>query len=112
MNVNWRGALIYSLILIASIAMLYGFLRTDDPLEEISLSKLVADINEGAVQSVVVKEEGLEIAYNNGREVTSRKEFGVDLTETLTGLGADPTKLEQVDIQVQPISPWTSWPSL
>ncbi len=108
MNTNWRGALVYSLILIASAAIMYSFLQSDnEPLQEISLSQLVADINDGKVQKISVKDDVLKISYDDSQRIAfSRKESGVDLTETLIKLGTDPAQLERVDIEVEPDSMW------
>ena len=103
---NWRGALVYSLILIASVAIMYSFLQTDTEIQqEISLSQMVADINAGKIQSIAIKDDTLKVTYEDGTITFSRKETGVDLTETLTSLGAEPNQLQRVDIEVQP-RPW------
>jgi cell division protease FtsH len=61
------------------------------------------------VESVSVEDNNLTVAYQDGTEVTSRKESDVDLTETLLGLGVGPEALDQVDIQVEPPNPWGEW---
>jgi cell division protease FtsH len=58
---------------------------------------------------VTVEENDLTATYESGSVVTSRKEVGVDLTETLLALGAEPSALERVDLQVEPPSPWGDW---
>jgi cell division protease FtsH len=108
-NVNWRGALIYVLILVIAGALILGIFPTNRHQEEVSLSQLVTEINSGQVKSVVVQDNQLEITYNNGQIVASRKEAGVDLTETLLGLGVSSSSLDQVDLSVQPPNPWGDW---
>jgi cell division protease FtsH len=108
-NVNWRGALVYLLILIAAGALILGVFPTTERLDDVSLSQFVEDINEGKVESISVKDNDLQVTYKNDREVASRKEPDVDLTETLVALGADPAALEEVDIEVEPPSPWAEW---
>ncbi|MCL7451741.1 MAG: ATP-dependent zinc metalloprotease FtsH [Anaerolineae bacterium] len=109
MNVNWRGALIYLLILVAAGALIVGLFPAGNTADEIPLSQLVNDINAGRVESVVVEDNELQITYNSGNEVVSRKETGVDLTETLLALGAERAAVENVDLQVEPASPWSDW---
>jgi cell division protease FtsH len=108
-NVNWRGALIYLLILVAAGALIVGLFPVDDTSEEVALSQLVDDINAGRVESVIVEDNEIKVTYKSGEEVVSRKESGVDLTETLLALGAENAALENVDIQVEPPSPWSDW---
>jgi cell division protease FtsH len=108
-NVNWRGALIYLLILVAAGALIVGLFPVEDTSEEVALSQLVSDINAGRVESVTVEENEVRVTYKSGEEVVSRKESGVDLIETLLALGAGTAALENVDIQVEPPSPWSDW---
>ena len=61
MNVNWRGALVYLLILVAAGALILGVFPTNEQLEEISLSQLVEDINDGRIESITVNDNDLQI---------------------------------------------------
>ena len=109
MNVNWRGALVYLLILVAAGALILGVFPTNERLEETSLSQLVTDINDGMVETVTVKNDGLEVTYKDETVVTSRKEDDVDLTKTLVAMGVEPSALEQVDIEVETPNPLGEW---
>ncbi|MGD8462511.1 MAG: ATP-dependent zinc metalloprotease FtsH [Anaerolineae bacterium] len=87
-----------------------GIIPTGSQGDEISLTQLVADINAGEVESIVVMGDGLEVSYeNDSAPVNSRKEYGADLTETLLGLGVGTESLDQVDIEVEPPSVWREW---
>jgi cell division protease FtsH len=108
-NVNWRTALIYLFIMFAAGALILWFFPMNNRLDEISLSELVNDINQGRVETITIEENDLEIAYTDDRLVMSRKESGIDLTETLLDLGVGTQALDEVDIQVQPPSPWGEW---
>jgi cell division protease FtsH len=108
-NVNWRGALIYILILVIAGALILGVLPMNHRVNEISLTQLVTDINAGKVKSINVQDNQLEITLTSGEVVGSRKEQNVDLTETLLGLGVTRQSLDQVDLAVQPPSPWSEW---
>lgn len=109
MNVNWRAALVYLVIMIVAGALLLGFFPMNNRLEEIPLSQLVTDVNEKRVKSISIEDNEIKVTYQDDRLVASRKERGVDLTETLLGLGASSQALDQVDIQVEPPSPWGEW---
>jgi len=108
-SVNWRGALVYLLILGVAGALILGVFPTGKTLDDVSLSQLVSDINAGKVNAVQVEGDDLTIEYENGTTVVSRKEQGVDLTASLLGLGADGAALDDVDIRVKPPSPWGDW---
>jgi cell division protease FtsH len=97
------------LILVAAGALILGIFPLDNSLEEIAISKLAEDINTGTVKSVAVQDNDLEVSYNDGSKVGARKESGTDLPETLLGLGVRPEALEEVDIEVEPPSPWGEW---
>jgi len=107
--VNWRGALVYLLILVVAGALILGIFPTTKPLDEISLSELVGDVNAGKVKAITVEGNSLTVEYDNGTTVTTRKEDGVDLTKSLLGLGAESAALDGVDIEVKPPSPWGKW---
>jgi cell division protease FtsH len=108
-NINWRGLFVYALILAITGALVLGVLPMNHRVNEISLTQLVTDINGGQVKSVTVQDTQLEVTLKNGDVVGSRKEENVDLTETLLGLGVSRPSLDQVDLTVQPPSPWTEW---
>jgi cell division protease FtsH len=107
-NVNWR-TMLYLFIMFAAGALLLWFFPMNSRLEEISLSELVTDVNDGRVESITIEENDLEVAYKDERIVASRKERGLDLTESLLSLGVSTQALDQVDIQVKPPSPLGEW---
>jgi len=75
--------------------------------EEISLSKLVTQINKGEVENIVVRGEQLEIILIHKSEdepaqkETSKREPGASVSESLLNLGADKTKLSQVNLDIK-----------
>jgi len=68
------------------------------PSNQISLSQLVSDINQDKVKKIDVAGDTVSITYNDNKTATSMKESNSVLTDTLVGLGADKTKLQQVQI--------------
>ncbi|MGD9146055.1 MAG: ATP-dependent zinc metalloprotease FtsH, partial [Anaerolineae bacterium] len=109
MNVNWRGALVYLLILIAAGALILGVFPMGETEEEIPISQVAQDVNDRGVKSIAVKDNELEVTFDDDTTIISRKEQGIDLPENLLGLGVTEENLEQTDIQVEPPSPWGEW---
>ena len=109
MNVNWRGALIYLLILIAAGALILGVFPMGNTTEEIPISQVAQDINDGKVESIVVKDNEIEVTFEDETTVASRKEEGIDLPENLLALGVTREALDATDVQVEPPSPWGEW---
>ncbi len=109
MNVNWRGALVYLLILIVAGALILGVFPTSERLDEVSLSQLAAEINEGRVDSIRVDGNELTVTYTDNRDMASRKEDGVDLTSTLLDMGVEAHALDNVDLEVEPPGAWSDW---
>jgi cell division protease FtsH len=100
------------IILIAIGVLLFGVFPTGEILEEIPLTQLVSDLNAGKVQSIKAEGSELEVTYSDDQVALSRKERGVDLTETLVGLGAEASALGEVDLEIVPPSAWQKWLSV
>jgi cell division protease FtsH len=108
-NVNWRGALVYLLILIAAGALILGVFPMGGTEEETPISQVAQDVNDGSVKSIAVKDNELEVTFDDETTIISRKEEGIDLPENLLALGVTRENLEQTDIQVEPPSPLGEW---
>ena len=96
MAVNWRGALVYVLILVVAGALILGVFPTTEKLDETPISQVVADINDGKIESVTVDDGSLTVAYMGGTEVASHKEEAAELTESLLALGVNPEALPSI----------------
>jgi cell division protease FtsH len=108
-NVNWRGAIIYLLILIAAGALILGVFPMNGTAEEIPISQVAQAINDGRVKSIVVKDNEIEATFKDKSTATARKEEDIDLPENLLALGVTEEALAAIDIQVEPPSPWGEW---
>jgi len=108
-SINWRGALIYLLILVAAGALILGIFPVDNQEQEVPISDIARDISAGKVESITVRDSELEVTYSDGQTAAARKAPGTDIAETLLGLGVSPLAMEAVDIQVEPPSPWGEW---
>jgi cell division protease FtsH len=96
--------------LIAAGALILGVFPTGEAEEEIPISQVAQDVNDGKVGSIAVKDNEIEVTFDDGETtIISRKEEGIDLPENLLGLGVTRENLEKTDIQVEPPSPWAEW---
>ena len=70
--------------------------------EDISLSQVVSKINSGEAKEIIVKGDILEVKTSEeNKSFEAKKEPGISAAETLVNLGADKTKLAQVNINIQ-----------
>jgi len=95
-----------SLIVVASIivslALLAGLLGfADDGPETVAISEVVRRINDGAVKSITVRGDTLELTSTDGKESVAAKESGSSVYEVLAGAGAEKEKLAAVDVEVK-----------
>ena len=69
--------------------------------KEISLNQLIKDINEEKIEKITAFGSDLEITYKNNEQAKSRKEKEKGLRETLINYGANPQKLDKVEIKIE-----------
>ncbi|MEK7664178.1 MAG: ATP-dependent metallopeptidase FtsH/Yme1/Tma family protein [Patescibacteria group bacterium] len=76
---------------------------------QISISQLVSEINQDKVKKIAVSGESIAITYNNESKAISMKETNSVLSEVLVNLGANPVKLQKVEIsaELEQQSMWT-----
>lgn len=68
---------------------------------EVALTQLVQDINQGKVQKITVEGEKLFALYADGTEVQSRKEAESSLSESLLNYGVSAEELQRVEIETR-----------
>ena len=93
---NFVYVLIIFLIISGVFALLFN------PFEqktEISLSKLVEEINQEKIENITVAGSEISILFRDGTEAESRKESESSLTESLITLGVDSEKLRAIEIK-------------
>jgi len=96
---NFVIILIIFLIVSGIFALLFN------PFEEkteISLSKLVEEINQEKVENITIAGSEISILFKDETEAESRKEPESSLTESLITLGVDSEKLKAVEINAEP----------
>ena len=84
------------------IFILGGYFQTDKKDDKnINLTELVNDINTEKITSIKNINEKIDILYKDGTEKFSKKETQSSLTETLSNLGVDKTKLALTSIEIK-----------
>jgi cell division protease FtsH len=90
------------LIVILAIAGFSALLASPfDKTEEVSLSKLVEEINNGSVTQIRVEGNNLKIILEDETKQLSRKEAESSLTESLVNYGVNPEKLGAVNMELK-----------
>ena len=114
MKGNWsRNAFVYLLILVAGAALFFNIYRPDEAPQEITLSQLAASIQQGNVHQVSVHGEEVKVFVDgNENPLVTRREAGIPITETLTGLGVTPEELTNVKITYEPPGNAGNWMAL
>ncbi|HEY4502445.1 MAG TPA: ATP-dependent zinc metalloprotease FtsH [Candidatus Paceibacterota bacterium] len=97
----WGNLITSFLIFIILIAAYSYFVETRTNLEEISLSQLSKDINEGFVSKIDIESDDLTVFYTDETEKVSKKEAGTALTDTLVNYGVTPEVLGRVALNVK-----------
>ncbi len=102
-------AVVFLILLIISgfVALVRSPFAVDK--NEVSLTKLVTQINNGEVKDIIVRGERLEITLKDDlsrqdearKKETSKKEAGASVSESLTNLGVDKEKLGQVNLDIK-----------
>ncbi len=77
--------------------------------KEISLTKLVEEINQGRVKKITAIGNQLEIVYQDNSRVYSKKEPEAALSQSLINYGAIREKLSQVEIETKEVGNVWSW---
>lgn len=94
--------LIFVFLILLVISGIVAFFQTPSVSKsEVSLSKLVSEINDGKVKEVIVRGDTLSITLSDDTKQQSKKEPNVSIAESLSNLGADKVKLGQVNIDIK-----------
>ena len=101
------STLILLFLLVSSIIILYQ--SPGKKVAPVSLSELVAEINQDQVKTITVESNVLNIELQDGNKQKASKESESSLSETLTNYGIDTEKLKGVSITVKEASGWSFW---
>ncbi len=94
---------VFAVFFLVAMAGLFSlFAEKKDAPKEISLSQIVADINQDKIKSILVAGGKLEIVYHENEEkATAKKEADSSISQTLVNLGATAENLAKVDFQAK-----------
>ncbi|MCX6763960.1 MAG: ATP-dependent zinc metalloprotease FtsH [Candidatus Moranbacteria bacterium] len=101
------GLILLTFLLISGLFILYSAPQTKP--EEISLSVLVAQINEGKVKNITVEPSHVSIELTDGKLEKTTKESEAGITESLKNYGVEQEKLKAVNISIKGESTLNFW---
>ena len=86
-----RNGFIYLLITVAVLAIFFTLFSDNiGGAQEIPINEVISRSVRGEVQKIEVREDRLTVITNSGETLTSRKEIGASLVDTLRESGLDP----------------------
>ncbi len=103
-------AIILILIIISAVFSL--FVKPPKTVKEVPLSQLVQDINNGNVERIAVSGDKITIFYKDGHQSFSVKEPSAPLSESLTNLGVQKEKIENINFSFKNTGDSAFWGSL
>ena len=87
-----RNGFIYLLITVAVLAIFFTLFSDNlGGSQEIPINEVISRSVRGEVQKIEVREDRLTVFTNSGETLTSRKESGASMVDTLRESGVDPT---------------------
>jgi cell division protease FtsH len=102
--------LIYVIVILLLASTIFPlFSKPFEKKEEISLSRLVEDINQEKVKKIIVSGEEVSILYHNDKEARSRKEAESSLSQSLLNLGVEKGKLSGIEIETKKETGINTW---
>ena len=79
------------------------------PVNDVPLSVVAADVAEGKIQKITVNGDSLDLVYTDESTKVSRKDPSSGLPETLATYGVTPAQLAKVSITIQGQSGFQFW---
>jgi len=101
------GIVLLVFLFISGILVLYST-PAQKP-EQISLTQLANQVNEGKVKKITIDNNELAIELNDGKTEKATKEKETGLTESLKNYGVDTQKLQSVNLDVKGESSAGAW---
>ena len=87
-------------LLISSLFALFNPQVFEKP-EEVSFSQVSQDISQGNIKEIIVSGDDLLILYQDGKQMTSRKEPDSSLTQSLINYGVSQEKITGFEIKIE-----------
>lgn len=106
-----KNLLIFIVVVAVITFGINAFYPTQDKPEEISLSQLATQIEEGAVKKIEINELDVTATLNDEAQTvqTTRKETGESLVQLLINLGVTTDQLSNIEIDIQSPSKLEYW---
>jgi len=104
-----KNLLIAFLAFITIAAFFALFNETGEKKEDVSLSKLVEQINQEQVLNIIIRGDKLEIELKDGTIEKTTKEKEASLTESLKNYNVDPEKLGLINLEIKQESGLVFW---
>lgn len=102
--------LLWAVLIFALISFVFSLFRApSEEREEVTLSQLATQVNDGKVKEIIVEGGNLSVTLSDEKKEKGKKEGEASLTETLTNYGVDAEKLRAVNIKVQEPSGAQYW---
>ncbi|MBI3114424.1 MAG: ATP-dependent metallopeptidase FtsH/Yme1/Tma family protein [Candidatus Harrisonbacteria bacterium] len=103
-NIFWSIAMLLTIAVVFSL-----FAESGSKTAALSMNELVAKLNAGAVEKVVVSGQDIFVDLKDGTKAKARKETEAGLTETLNNFGLDQRALQGVAFEVKEESGTRFW---
>ena len=103
-QIMWAFGILFLVTVIYSLVVGVG-----ENIKTITLSELVAEINAGSVEKIVVRENALDITLKDGARQSAEKEIEAGLSETFKNYGVVSEKLSAVSLEVKSASGFSFW---
>lgn len=101
MNKNIKNIAIFFLLLVVLLGIFSFFDSTTQKSSEISVAKLINQINSDQVKSIVVTGSKLDITLKDDTKQTTRKESNEPLSDLLKNYGLSSEKIAAIDISIK-----------
>ncbi len=109
MNKNIKNIAIFFLMLVLLLGIFSFFDSSSKKPTEISVAKLVSQINADQVKSITVIGSKLDVVLKDDSTVTTRKEINEPLSDVLKNFGVSSEKMAALDINIKDESSNNSW---
>ncbi|PIU02318.1 cell division protein FtsH [Candidatus Shapirobacteria bacterium CG09_land_8_20_14_0_10_49_15] len=91
-----KNLLLWLLVAWIALSVVFSFTSQLDQQDEVPLSQVLTDIQEGKIKQVKVEDNKLNLTYQDGRQAVSRKEGQDSFNKVLESAGIDAAKAEVV----------------
>jgi len=102
--------LLIVLLIFLLLGGIFGFFSNPaEEFEEISLTKLAQDINQGKVREISISGNDVSVVYKDDTEVKTKKEVEIALSQSLVNYGVREESFQNVEIVPKEKEDWTLW---